>query len=282
MCKKGGTTIPPALHIVRDLRKSDSPPPPSQELLDEDGEPLPPPPKKRGRKPKLAASGDGGLQGLDITFLPLETHYQKAMAVLDAAGEELSCDICFGLLAGNDAVVCNHAFCEHAAHITCLSSQFLKEEGIGGSILPVDGSCPGCKQKTRWGDLARELSLRTRTKPKEKKVEVKEVKEKKVKEKKPAAVKKTTRKEKAGAVVEEEEEEEEDSDDEEDENEAEMSCIDVGDIPEGMEAEAMEASMMLDGLSDSEYDAVEGFLQSVDFRDSVVAESVDGGDLMML
>ena len=264
MCKKDRTAIPPGISVVRDLRRSEDPAP---EELDEDGEPSA---AKRGRKSKLAATGEGGLQGLDITFLPLETHYHKAKAVLDAAGDGLSCDICLGPLAGNEALVCRHAFCEHTSHITCLSSKFLEEEG-GDRILPVEGSCPGCKQKSRWGDLARELSLRTRTKPKEKTAK-----------KKPTAVKKTTKKKRADTVVEVEEEEEEDSDDGDDENEAEVSCIDVADIPEGMEAEAMEASMMMDELSDTEYDAVNGFLQSVDFCDPIAEESDAWGDMGIL
>jgi len=264
MCRKDRTAIPPALRVVRDLRVSNSPPP-AQELA-EDGEPAAL--VKRARKSKLAATGEGGLLGLDITFSPLETHYQKAKAVLGAAGEDLSCDICLGPLAENETVVCSHAFCEQVSHITCLSSIFLAEEGMHGSILPVEGSCPGCKKKTRWGDLARELSLRTRTKPEEKKAK-----------KKATTVKKPSKKKKTRVALEEDKDEDgeddegEDSDEDENEDEAEMVCVDLADVPEGMEAEAMEASMMMDELSDTEYDAVNGFLRSVDFHNPIAEES---------
>ncbi|KAA8905353.1 structure-specific endonuclease subunit slx1 [Sphaerosporella brunnea] len=190
----------------------------------------------RGRVSKFAATGVGGVQGLDITFQPLELHHKKAAAILEAAGKEATCGICHGSLDHNEALVCEHTFCEHTAHLRCLSANFLGDEDEARLVLPVKGKCPECRKESYWGDLVRELSLRTRTKPQEA-------------AKKAAAAAK--RKAAKGALAVDE-----DEDESEDEAEVEVSCIDVADIPEGKEAEAAEASMMLDGFSDGELEAM--------------------------
>ncbi|KAF8528664.1 hypothetical protein BDD12DRAFT_58005 [Trichophaea hybrida] len=247
ICSKDRTVLPPGIGVVLDVRdpkdeenqEADEIPPSSQ---------LPPP--KPRKKAKYAASGNGGLQGLDISFLPLELHYQKSKSVLEAAGSDLICGICSHKLASNEAVVCSHAFCDHTAHLTCLSSKFLDDKGKnrGSNILPVKGSCPECHGECNWIDLVRELSLRTRTKPME--TQRKEV----ARAKRQALA--------ASSVVSLLD----DSEDSNDENEVEVSALDLADIPEGREEEAREASMMLlDEASDSEsvHETVNGLVGSL-------------------
>jgi structure-specific endonuclease subunit SLX1 len=240
VCKAPGKeSLPPhTVQVVFDPRVSEV-----QEPEEEDGSQ---PQKKKGRVSKFAPTGTGGVQALDIAALPVELHYRKATAVLDAAGDEATCGICHGALEAGEALVCSHAFCEHTAHLTCLSAKFLNEEkGGAGKVLPLKGHCPGCRKESHWGDLVRELSLRTRTKPQE------------AKKKAEAAAKRKAAKKSAV----DEEDEGTSNEEDEDEDQAEVSCMDFADVPEGKEAEAAEASMMmLDGLSDDEsgYEAMAG------------------------
>jgi len=246
MCARDRTVLPPGIAVILDIRD------PEEKNQEEDE--IPPssqvPPTKQRRKAKYAASGTGGLQGLDISFLPLELHYQKSKSVLEAAGSDLICGICSRELASNEAVVCSHAFCDHTTHVTCLSSKFLDDEGNkrGSNILPIKGSCPGCRSECNWIDLIRELSLRTRTKPKE------------TKRKETAKAKRQALA--ASLLVSLVD----DSEDSNDETEVEVSALDLADIPEGREAEAQEASMMLlDEELDSEslHDTVSGLVGSM-------------------
>jgi structure-specific endonuclease subunit SLX1 len=223
-------SLPHAVQVAFDPRVSEV-----EQLEEEDSSQ---PQKKKARVSKFAPTGTGGVKALDITALPVELHYRKAVAVLDSAGDEATCGICHGALEAGEALVCSHAFCEHTAHLTCLSAKFLDEEkGSAGKVLPVKGRCPGCGKESHWGDLVRELSLRTRTKPQEAKKKAEAAAKRK------AAKKSTMDEEDEGSSNEEDE----------DEDQAEVSCMDFADVPEGKEAEAAEASMMmLDGLSDDE------------------------------
>jgi hypothetical protein len=258
MYSRDKKALPPGIKMVYDPRESES-----GERQGDDGRTPPnsqqPAPKTKGRISKFAATGTGGVQGLDIASLPVELQYRKAVAVLEAAGEDATCGICHGALEANEALVCSHALCSHTAHLTCLSSRFLDEEG-GAEVLPIKGVCPGCNKENYWGNLVRELSLRTRARPKETKKKI------------TAAVKRKTTKK----GVDEEESESSDDDD----DEAEVSCMDLADIPEGKEAEAAEASMMmLGGLSDDEsvYEAMANATMAFKRFDPISEES-DGWD----
>lgn len=184
---------------------------------DEDG--LPPSNQlvtvKKKRKTKYGPNGEGGVQGLDITNDSLGRHLQKSRDILHP-DSDLACDVCHDLLKGDHSftLVCPHAFCEHVAHVTCLARIFLQQESSNSkatmAVLPTHGECPRCKNMTTWVDLVKELSVRTRSKPK-----------------KPAG-----KRGKAKKGVEEEEEEEESEDDE-----AGITAADLAEMSEGREGE---------------------------------------------
>lgn len=222
--RKDRSVFPPGIQVIFDARQ-----PEAGDEAWSGPEAAAAAPKRKGAK--YAATGTGGIQGLDISYLPLHLHLQKSETILEEAGNDLTCGICSNALSSNEAVVCSHAFCDHTAHLTCLSSKFLDNEGNGereSKILPVQGTCPGCHGQLNWGDLVRELSLRTRVKPKGKRGAVP----------KDAAL--------AAMLLC-------DSEDSNDEDEAGISALDVADIPEGKEAEAEEASrILLDEASDLE------------------------------
>jgi len=144
-----------AVEVELDLRKSERSKSPS-----------PPPGRRTGGKAKqFAPTGEGGLQGLDITNPHLDRHMQKARDLLRDG--DIKCGVCAGGFAHDGeapAVVCPHAFCDHVAHLRCLSQVFLQTD-IKHEVLPTEGVCPECKKSTKWVDLVKELSSRTRGKP---------------------------------------------------------------------------------------------------------------------
>ena len=54
----------------------------------------------------------------------------------------------------SNKVKCPLPGCKMAAHTLCLAQQFLAVEGAK-ELIPVEGSCPGCKQAILWGDIIR-------------------------------------------------------------------------------------------------------------------------------
>ncbi|KAG0638235.1 hypothetical protein HOY80DRAFT_888323 [Tuber brumale] len=145
-----------AVEVKLDLRKSES-----------SRSPSPPPNNRRmgGKVERFPPTGEGGLQGLDITNDHLDRHMQKARDLL--RDEDIKCGVCAGGVShdgGATAVVCPHAFCNHVAHLKCLSQVFLQADA-SYAVLPTEGLCPECKRSTKWVDLVRELSSRTRRRP---------------------------------------------------------------------------------------------------------------------
>lgn len=176
---------------------------------------------KKKRITKWGVNGEGGVQGLDISYDNLERHIQKARDLLQADDGELVCCVCHDALEKDHplTLVCPHAFCEHTAHMTCLADAFLQQESCGEHrmvVLPVRGKCPGCHTETAWVDLVKELSVRTRAKPKK------------------TAVKRKTTKRGAAAVQDDDDEE----DDEESENgEGDITAADLAEWVDGEQIE---------------------------------------------
>lgn len=192
----------------------------SEELADEDEEGNQIVAGKKKRITKWGANGEGGVQGLDISYDHLERHIQKAKDLLQADDGELVCCVCHNALEKDHSLtlVCPHAFCEHTAHMTCLAGVFLQQESSKDKmvVLPVRGKCPGCHTETAWVDLVKELSVRTRAKPK-----------------KTAVKRKTTKRGAAAAAVQGD-----DEDDEESENgEGDITAADLAEWIDGEQIE---------------------------------------------
>jgi structure-specific endonuclease subunit SLX1 len=205
-------SLSPATRVILDV----SPAEPDKQVQLSGDEELPnsqASPTNRPRVSKWAPTGSSGIQALDITYRSLGIHHQKSMSVIELAGTSLQCGICLHNISSPQAVVCPHAFCEHVAHLTCLASVFLDRED-STNILPVKGYCPDCRSECNWGDIVKELSLRTRTNRDKSK--------------------KNSRRQRSGPTLES------GCDDscEEDEEESRISALDVADILEDQEGEA--------------------------------------------
>jgi structure-specific endonuclease subunit SLX1 len=220
--------LSPGIDVILDLQDQNE-----AEEEAADGSDIPPSSQARvtnGRKKsRWAATGAGGVRGLDITYALFDTHIQKSISVLREAGNSLKCGICRQGLGVDQTVVCPHAFCEHTSHLVCLASVFLGQEPDqhSSALLPTKGYCPSCRGESKWGDLAKELSLRSRSLPKRGKTG----------ETRSSSVSR------AGSL------------DGRDDDEGEISLYDLADIPEGKEAEAAaeaQARILEDDWSESE------------------------------
>lgn len=178
---------------------------------------------KKKKITKWGANGEGGVQGLDISYDYLERHLQKSRDLLQADGE-LVCCVCHNALEKDHlyTLVCPHAFCEHTAHIACLASVFLHQESgkkPGMAVLPTSGKCPGCHTETTWVELVKELSVRTRAKPKK------------------AVVKRKTTKKGTATEVQDDDDDDGDDDEESEDEEGDITAADLADVLEWMEEE---------------------------------------------
>jgi structure-specific endonuclease subunit SLX1 len=51
--------------------------------------------------------------------------------------------------------------CHTVSHLACLSQKFLAEANGQDALVPIDGTCPGCRSSLKWATMMKELSLRT-------------------------------------------------------------------------------------------------------------------------
>lgn len=104
---------------------------------------------------------DHGIEGLDVDYTTVKPQVEKAKSIVDFELEG-SCSICASPLEHDEGMytICPNPSCNSVTHLTCLSKGFLK--GDEEALVPVSGSCPSCKEQTRWIDVVKELSLRMR------------------------------------------------------------------------------------------------------------------------
>ncbi len=113
-------------------------------------------------KAKIAV-GEGGLEGVDMSYGPLKEPVEKGLFML-ADGEAVDCGVCHVSMgrSPNAALLCPERGCRMTSHLTCLSKTFLAQEGNKEAIVPTEGRCPGCDANLKWVDLVKGRSLRVR------------------------------------------------------------------------------------------------------------------------
>ncbi|XP_028160454.1 structure-specific endonuclease subunit SLX1 homolog [Ostrinia furnacalis] len=64
------------------------------------------------------------------------------------------CLLCSNYITNSQTkLTCLNSSCELIAHITCLAKLFLTP----GEFIPIEGNCPFCDTKLKWGDLIRKM-----------------------------------------------------------------------------------------------------------------------------
>ena len=102
------------------------------------------------------------LEQIDVTYAPYKAHVEKSMTLL-ADKETVACSLCFERLYSKHmaVLICPESTCRTVTHMSCLAEHF-----SGGtetqSIVPDNGTCPGCHKRLAWIDLVKEMSLRVR------------------------------------------------------------------------------------------------------------------------
>ena len=91
----------------------------------------------------------------------------KAQSVFDFEREG-NCVVCNEEIVSGEGLhaLCSNEGCEGVGHLACWSRHFLHARDVDGdaSVLPIQGRCPKCDGKVEWGEMMKELTLRTRGK----------------------------------------------------------------------------------------------------------------------
>jgi structure-specific endonuclease subunit SLX1 len=120
------------------------------------------PANERGESPTSKRRKlNSGIASLDVDYVKQEEYIKKAKEMIDFEREG-ACSVCHKDLEHDAGIytICPNPGCETVTHMTCLSDYFLKEDK--DSLVPISGTCPGCKTELRWIDIVKELSLRMR------------------------------------------------------------------------------------------------------------------------
>ena len=116
-------------------------------------------------KPQYAQDFDPALQ--PPTHMPLQyglviskrvsAPQEQASAIVSSPTSQsvVSCDVCLKEVVDADFVKCLAPECRMNSHIQCLAKHFLKSDA--DHVLPLEGSCPVCRQEFLWADVIRKL-----------------------------------------------------------------------------------------------------------------------------
>lgn len=107
-----------------------------------------------------------GIHALPLDHLPLTPYLEKGQDIITFEREG-TCVVCHEHLDHGKGLyaICSHGSCEGVGHLNCWSRHILHQQGENQDsavILPMQGRCPNCDGVVRWGDMMRELTLRTR------------------------------------------------------------------------------------------------------------------------
>lgn len=120
--------------------------------------------------PKLAADIANEMQthfipevirAISVAYEDCKPYVEKSRSVLEEGGRQ-TCGVCrqnaedFRSLL----LVCPVESCQTVTHLSCLSTKFLAEGSDQGAMVPIEGTCPGCRSKIQWSTMLKELSLR--------------------------------------------------------------------------------------------------------------------------
>ncbi|KAK3403245.1 hypothetical protein B0T20DRAFT_400430 [Sordaria brevicollis] len=110
-----------------------------------------------------------GIYALPLDYTPIKEYVGKGQEIFEFERQG-KCVVCREAMVTGRGLyaVCSNTGCEAVGHLDCWSRCFLKQEvkragtAQGDEILPVKGECPTCHGEVVWGDMMKELTLRTR------------------------------------------------------------------------------------------------------------------------
>ncbi|KAM0255463.1 hypothetical protein ACHAQJ_005763 [Trichoderma viride] len=104
-----------------------------------------------------------GVHSLPLDYTPMKEYIEKAHNVVsfERQGQCIHCheemEPGQGLYA-----MCPNDGCEAMGHLDCWSKHALAGDDDPQAMIPNSCECPSCSGEIRWGDMVKELSLRTR------------------------------------------------------------------------------------------------------------------------
>ncbi|QYS94999.1 Structure-specific endonuclease subunit SLX1 [Trichoderma simmonsii] len=109
-----------------------------------------------------ASTTSWGIHALALDYSPMKDYIEKAHNVtsFERQGQCIHCRKEMQPEQGLYAM-CPNDGCEAMGHIDCWSKHALAGDEPG-AIIPTSCKCPACSGEIRWGDMMKELSLRTR------------------------------------------------------------------------------------------------------------------------
>ena len=103
------------------------------------------------------------IRNIPVAYEDCKPYVEKSMKYLQERTLH-SCGVCKKSADSSSAmvVICPVETCNTVSHLACLSKRFLFEDDDSeGALIPMEGSCPGCRTNLKWSALMKELSLRT-------------------------------------------------------------------------------------------------------------------------
>jgi structure-specific endonuclease subunit SLX1 len=121
--------------------------------------------------PKLASDVSTELQthfipevirAIPVAYEDCKPYIEKSRRVLED-GQRLGCGVCKkpADMSSSLILVCPIEACQSVSHLSCLSNKFLTEGSELETLVPLEGTCPGCRSCIKWATMIKELSLRT-------------------------------------------------------------------------------------------------------------------------
>lgn len=108
-------------------------------------------------------STTAGIYSLPLDYWPMKEYIEKAHNVVSFERQG-KCAHCHEEMEPDQGLyaMCPNDGCEAMGHLDCWSKRALASDDDPEAILPNSCDCPSCGGHIRWGDMIKELSLRTR------------------------------------------------------------------------------------------------------------------------
>ncbi|UPX19794.1 Slx4p interacting protein [Ascochyta rabiei] len=103
------------------------------------------------------------IRNIPVAYEDCKPYVEKSMNTLHH-DEAHTCGVCKKTAEKSTSmlIVCPVETCNTVSHLPCLSKRFLfEDDNSEGALMPMEGSCPGCRTNLEWATLMKELSLRT-------------------------------------------------------------------------------------------------------------------------